>query len=228
MSKLFVIEGTDCSGKETQTKLLKTNLEKKGYKVFTMSFPKYDTPTGKIIGGPYLGKKEITEGWFKEGASNVDPYVASLYFAADRYYNKTIIEEKLNSGYIVLLDRYITSNMAHQGSKYKNKVDRLKIYNDLSTLEHNILSLPKENKVFFLHVPFKHANEFRKTRKDFDEHELDLEYIKNSEKAYLELTELYNFKIINCIKDDKIKTIEEINKDLLESVLQELDEVRRI
>jgi len=77
--KLIVIEGTDCSGKETQTKLLIKHLESKGKKVISFSFPMYDTPTGKIIGGPFLGKEYICDGWFPEGASAVDGKVASLY-----------------------------------------------------------------------------------------------------------------------------------------------------
>ena len=91
MGKFIVIEGTDCSGKETQSKLLVEKLEKMGKKAIRLTFPNYDSPTGKIVGGPYLGKKEICECWFKEGAVNLDPKVASLYYAADRKYNENSI-----------------------------------------------------------------------------------------------------------------------------------------
>ena len=64
--KLIVIEGTDCSGKETQTNILMDRLKKEGYPVVKFSFPMYDTPTGKIVGGPYLGKEYICDGWFPE------------------------------------------------------------------------------------------------------------------------------------------------------------------
>ena len=80
--KVIVIEGTDCSGKETQSKLLEEKLKKAGKKCKRFSFPMYDTPTGKIVGGSYLGKPEIFESFFKEGAVNVDSHVASLYYAA--------------------------------------------------------------------------------------------------------------------------------------------------
>lgn len=86
--KIIVIEGTDCSGKETQTSLLVQRLSKEGKKIERVSFPSYDTPTGKIVGGAYLGKSYIGEGYFPEGAANVDPKVASLYYAADRRYNR--------------------------------------------------------------------------------------------------------------------------------------------
>ena len=91
--KLIVVEGTDCSGKETQTNRLLESLKKDGVKVEKFSFPAYDTPTGKIVGGPYLGKDYISKGWFSEGAPNVDPKVASLYYAADRKYNIGHINE---------------------------------------------------------------------------------------------------------------------------------------
>ena len=60
--KLIVIEGTDCSGKETQTKLAMEKLKNEGIDVVRLSFPNYDSPTGKIVGGPYLGKSYISEG----------------------------------------------------------------------------------------------------------------------------------------------------------------------
>lgn len=115
--KLIVTKEQIDSGKETQTKLLVKYLKENNTKVFTMSFPNYDSPTGKIIGGPFLGKSYISNGYFPEGAPNVDPKVSSLYYAADRLYNLPIIQKKLNEGYTVILDRYVYSNMAHQAGK---------------------------------------------------------------------------------------------------------------
>ena len=96
--KIIVIEGTDCSGKETQSKLLEKRLNEKGRKCIRFSFPMYDTPTGKIVGGSYLGKPEISPSLFEEGAVNVDPHVVCLYYAADRKYNMPKIEKYLNEG----------------------------------------------------------------------------------------------------------------------------------
>ena len=81
--KIIVIEGTDCSGKETQSKLLENKLIEIGLKCIRFEFPNYDSPTGKIVGGAYLGKEEISKSLFAEGAPNVDPYIACLYYAAD-------------------------------------------------------------------------------------------------------------------------------------------------
>ena len=96
--KIIVIEGTDCSGKNTQSKLLCDKLNSLNIKTVALSFPMYDTPTGKIVGGPYLGKKHICDGWFQEGANNVPAKVASLYFAADRLYNKDQITKYIDDG----------------------------------------------------------------------------------------------------------------------------------
>ena len=113
--KLIVIEGTDCSGKNTQSVLLVKKLVAMGLKAVNLSFPMYDSPTGKIVGGPLLGRKEIGTSWFPEGYTHVDPKISGLYYAADRKYNFSKIEKYLQEGYYVVLDRYVSSNMAHQG-----------------------------------------------------------------------------------------------------------------
>ena len=100
--KIIVVEGTDCSGKETQSKMLEERLNKEGKKCIRFSFPMYDTPTGRIVGGAYLGKPEISEGFFPEGAPNVDPRVSCLYYAADRKYNMGKALEYLDKGYYVI------------------------------------------------------------------------------------------------------------------------------
>ena len=215
MGKFIVIEGTDCSGKETQSKLLVEKLNNMGYKAIRLTFPKYDSPTGRIVGGPYLGKPEIGECWFPEGAVNLDPKVASLYYAADRKYNEKEIEKYLNDDYFVICDRYVSSNMAHQGSKIKNDEDRFHMYEWIDKLEFWLLNLPKPDKTIFLHVPYTYAVELKKNRQLLDQHETNEEHLKNSEIAYIELSEMYNWKYLNCIKDNKMRTIEEINEEIL-------------
>ena len=124
--KLIVLEGTDCSGKETQSNMLVEHLNKIGIKTVKYAFPNYNSPTGKIIAGAYLGKEGFMPPVFPEGASNVDPYCASLLFAMDRKYNINDVISLLNSGVNVVLDRYIDSNMAHQGAKlYKEKQEQM-------------------------------------------------------------------------------------------------------
>ena len=218
MGKFIVIEGTDCSGKETQSKLLVEKLNNMGYKAVRVTYPNYDSPTGKIVGGPYLGKKEICDCWFPEGAVNLDPKVASLYYAADRKYNEKEILNYLKDDYFVICDRYVSSNMAHQGSKITEDEDRFHMYEWIDKLEFWLLNLPKPDKTIFLHVPYLYAANLKKNRVSLDEHEMSEEHLKNSEIAYVELSELYHWKNINCIKDNEIRAIEDINKEIISSL----------
>ena len=223
--KLIVIEGTDCSGKETQTKLLESKLNKEGFPTKIVSFPKYDSPTGKIVGACYLGKEELCKkylnnenGWFKEGATNVSWMVSSLYYAADRKYNIDEIEGLLNSGINVILDRYTFSNMAHQGGKIDNQKDRFQFFKKIEILEFDILELPKPDLVVLLYVPFQITLELLKNRGELDQNELDKEHLKKAEQTYLELKALYHFQMIECTKDNQMRSIEDINKELEQKV----------
>lgn len=217
--KLIVIEGTDCSGKETQTKLLVEKLKKINKKCVRFSFPNYDSPTGKIVGGPYLGKSYICKGWFNEGAINVDPKVSSLYYAADRKYNIGKIEKMLNQGINVILDRYIYSNLAHQGGKIKDNEERIKMYKWLEKLEFDLLELPHADIKVFLHMPYEVSLILKKDREEaMDEHEASKEHLLLAEDAYKEIAKMYNFKTIECNNKNLPKKIEEINEELFDYV----------
>ena len=217
--KIIVIEGTDCSGKETQSKKLIEKYDNLKY----FAFPNYNSSTGKIIGGPYLGKWYICDGWFREGAANVDFKIASLYYAADRKYNIGKINEMLDNGYNVILDRYVYSNMAHQVGKIDDEKERKKAYKWIEKLEFDFLELPKPDIKIFLYVPVEISIEIRKNRAEaFDQHESNTEYLKHAEKAYLELVSLYDFIKIDCTINNNMKSVEEINKEIckyLEKVL---------
>ena len=213
--KLIVIEGTDCSGKETQSKLIEKKLKKKGEKCIIISFPSYDTPTGKIVGGAYLGKSDIGESYFEEKAPNVDPYVACLLYAADRKYNINKVLDYISDGYTVILDRYTTSNMAHQGGKIFDKDERFNMYQWIDKLEFWLLKLPKPDITIFLHMPYEYASQLNRNREYTDDQEKSEKHLRNAEEAYIELSELYNWDTIECIENNKIKSIEDINKEIL-------------
>lgn len=212
--KIIVIEGTDCSGKETQSKLLEKKLNSEGKKCIRFGFPMYDTPTGKIVGGAYLGKTEICSGFFAEGATNVDPYVACLYYAADRRYNIGKVLEYLDKDYFVLLDRYTTSNLAHQGSKIKDKDERFNMYQWIDKLEYWLLKLPKPDKTIFLHMPYEYSCELKKNRESLDEHEKSEEHLLQAEETYIELSELYNWNRVECVRDGEVRSIEDIGEEV--------------
>lgn len=217
--KLVVIEGTDCSGKETQARLLEKKLNGKGMRAKHISFPNYNTPTGRIIGECYLGKNGAG-GWFSEGASHVDSYVSSLYYAADRKYNIGYINQLLDDGVNVILDRYTFSNMAHQGGKIESQEERFDFFKKIDILEFDLLGLPKPDLVVLLYVPYQITLELQKNRGEvIDENESDKSHLKLAEQTYLELKALYRFHMIDCTDDGKMRTIESINTELESKII---------
>ncbi len=226
--KIIVIEGTDCSGKETQTRLLVQKLEALGHRVKRISFPMYDTPTGKIIGACLLGKPDMCHellneehGFFAEGGGNVDSLAAIDLYAADRRYNLPKINALLDDGYIVIIDRYVASNMAHRGGLLEKREDRLKIYKKIEMLEYDINELPRPDKTILLYLPYEYACILKQNRKEVaDETEKNEKYLKMGEKAYLELSALYDYDVIDCVKNKEIRTIEDINQELFDKIIK--------
>ena len=180
--KLFVIDGTDGSGKQTQLNKLKERLEKENIKYKLASFPNYDSPSSSLV-------KMYLSGEFGENAKDVSPYIASTFFAADRYATfKTTLEEFYNNGGIILADRYTTSNMIHQAGKIKDDEERKKFLDWLWDFEFNLYGLPIPTKTFFLNMPTEYAiklmeqreNKFTHTQKK-DIHEKDGYYVLSME-----------------------------------------------
>ncbi len=217
--KLIAMEGTDCSGKETQANLLVKKLQAMGLKAIRVGFPMYDTPTGKIVGGPFQGTFNICKSWFPEGPTKVDPKISCLFYATDRKYNFPKIQKYLEEGYYVILDRYVSSNMAHQGSKIEDKEERFYFYRWIDKLEYWLLELPKADFTFYLHMPYHFTKELMKKRIESDELEKDDNYLIRSEETYIELSELYHWNTIHCVENNQIRSIEEINTDILKIII---------
>ncbi len=216
--KLIVIEGTDFSGKNTQTKLLVKNLKKEGNDVVSFSFPSYDSPTGRIIGEAYLGK--TGESYFKEGILNVDPKISSLYYAADRAYNKDKISEYLDKGYVVVVNRYVESNMAYQGGKIKDIKLRNMMYEWLDNLEFVLLDLPRPDLVIFLYMPYEKVCYFKEQIGE----EANEDMLRMAEIAYFELASIYDYQKVNCFNNDTLRPIEEMGEEILKKVKKVLED----
>ncbi len=209
--KLIVIEGTDGSGKATQTKLLMERLAKEGRKARTLSFPQY----GKKSAGPV---EEYLSGIYGR-ADKVSPYAASTFFAVDRLDLALTIRELLRDGFIVVLDRYVDSNVGHQGGKIKDAKERGKFVHWLYDFEYRILNIPKPDIVLVLHINARLGQELAKKRETDkgahpDSHEGDIEHLENAEKAYLWLTKKYHkdHKLIECVEGGKLLSPEEVHK----------------
>jgi len=223
MKQLILIEGTDCSGKETQTKLLQEHLIQDGYDVMYFSFPNYESATGKIIGDCYLGRNKEGISYFEEDAGDVDPYVSSLYYAADRKYNIAPILEALKHEKIVLLDRYVPSNMAHQCGKIEDAKKRKEMYRFIEMLEYDLLGLPRPDLVLFLHLPQEYSIALKQKRKQkcfLDQLEKNTQHLFLAEQAYRELSEIFGWKKIECVSNGTVKSIDKIHEEVYNIVTQ--------
>lgn len=223
MGKLFVIDGTDGSGKQTQFDLLAKHLDEQGIEYRTVSFPNYDSPSSALV-------KMYLSGEFGEDAKKISPYVASTFYAVDRYatYTKDY-KEYYDNGGIILADRYTTANMVHQAGKIHDKEERDKFLKWLFDLEFNLYGLPIPSKVFFLNMPPKKVEELIKNRENKfthsdkkDIHERDEKHLIDSYNAACELAKEYKWEEIKCVKDDKIRTREDIHEEIFEIVSKEL------
>ena len=219
MGKLIVIEGTDSSGKETQTKRLFEKLEEKGLKVKKISFPNYDSPACEPV-------KMYLAGAFGEDAMKVNPYPVSTMYAIDRYASfKTDWEKFYNEDGIIVTDRYVTSNMVHQASKIKDLDEKKQYLNWLEDLEYEKMGIPRPDLVIFLNMPTEMAVKLMAERKNKitgeekkDIHERDKEYLKESHANACKIANTYNWKEIKCSDGERIKSIEEIGEEVFSLV----------
>ena len=216
--KLIVIEGTEYSGKNTQTKLLVERLKNDNIQIERSSFPMYDSPTGVIINSNILGR--TGKCIFKDGMSNIPPKVASLYYAADRLYNIEHIKNLLDNGVNVILDRYVESNMGYQAAKFDKRTDKQDMMNWLEKLEYELLELPKSDLVIFLYMPYQYSMELRKKENNNDN--IDIEYLKNTESTYSLVAEKYNYNIIYCVNENNIRGIKDISDEIYKLVKDKL------
>jgi len=224
MGKIFVIDGTDGSGKQTQFEKLKQRLDSEGIEYKTVSFPNYDSPSSALV-------KMYLSGEFGENAKDVSPYVASTFYAADRFATFTKgYKEYYQNGGIILADRYTTANMVHQAGKITDEAERTKFLDWLCDLEFNLYGLPKPEKVFFLNMPPEVSLELMKNRENKfshtqvkDIHERDKSHIQDSYNAACSLVSKYDWCEIKCAENGKPRTIEDIHEEIFEEVKKSLN-----
>lgn len=223
MGKLIVIDGTDGSGKQTQMELLEKKLQENGIEFKKISFPNYDSPSSSLV-------KMYLSGEFGNDAKAISPYIASTFYAADRYATyKKELEEYYENGGLILADRYTTANMVHQTGKIKDKAERKRFLDWLWDLEFNLYKIPVPTKVFFLNMPIEYSLKLMENRKNkFDSdavkdiHERDKKHLQESYEAACELVKDYNWVEIKCVKDGKIRTKEDISGEIYNIVKEVL------
>lgn len=218
MGKLIVIEGLDGSGKSTQLDLLFENLKKCGIDCQTVSFPDYDNPSSTLV-------KMYLNGEFGKKPGDVNAYAASVFYTVDRYASyKAKWGEYYSGGGTVVSGRYTTSNAVHQASKLPEDkwVDFLSWLYDF---EYNKIGIPKPDKVIFLDMPIEVSQKLLTKRYNGDNskkdiHESDTEYLAQCRKAAVFTAEFSGWEIIPCSENGEARTIEDISKDVLNSVLK--------
>ncbi len=219
MGKLFVIDGTDGSGKQTQFQKLQESLTKDGIDYKVVTFPNYDSPSSSLV-------KMYLSGEFGENAKEISPYIASTFYAADRYATfQKRYKKYYEDGGIILADRYTTGNMIHQAGKIKDEEEREKFLNWLWDFEFNLYGLPVPSEVFFLNMPIKNAVDLIKDRENKfthqdkkDIHERDVNHLKDAYEAACDVSKKYNWYEIKCVKNNEIRTIEDIHQEIYNEV----------
>ncbi|MFT4304232.1 MAG: dTMP kinase [Candidatus Woesearchaeota archaeon] len=208
--KLIVIEGTDGSGKATQSKLLVEKLKKENYNVEYVEFPQYGNPSSVMV-EQYLNGKFGT-------AEEVGPYRASIFYAIDRYAKSNELKSWLDQGKIIICNRYTSANKGHQAGKLpKDQIDNFLKW--LDNLEYEIFQIPKPDKIIMLHMPCEIGQKLvdKKGHRDYvggskkDIHEADINHLKNAEKAYLYVAKKESWDIIKCNNGDNPLTIDQIH-----------------
>lgn len=228
MSKgiFIVIEGSDGSGKTTHFNLLRDHLESLGRDVATYKFPQYDKPSS-YFSVAYLN------GEYGDAAT-LGAYKPSLFYALDRFDAAIAIRADLEAGKVVLCDRYVGSNMAHQGQKISDEAKRLTYFDWIYNLEFKILEIPEPDLNVVLLMPAKAAyrligqREKRGyTEKQRDIHEADLHHLERAVATYKELTKRFEttFTAVLCATDGNssaIRPIESIQATIRDIVAAKL------
>ncbi|MGB8475037.1 MAG: hypothetical protein WCE61_13210 [Candidatus Acidiferrum sp.] len=216
--KLIAVEGIDGSGKRTQVNLLKDALLARGHAVYSTGFPQYDSWFGKLVGQFLNGDFGALE--------TVDPHFTALLYAGDRFEAKPHLEAALNQGKIVLADRYIGSNLAHQTARAP-AADRPAFTAWIEHLEYNIYNLPRETLVLYLRVPPREAQKLitRKSARSYtavkqDLQEASLLHLEEAAAMYDDLARRPNWATIRCFDDARsaMRAQSEIAKEILAAV----------
>jgi len=216
--KFIAVEGIDGSGKRTQVELLEKALLSRGRFVYSTAFPQYDSWFGKMVGQFLNG--ELGD------LKSVDPHFTALLYAGDRFEAKPRLEAALSEGKIVLADRYVGSNLAHQTARVP-PAKRADFLTWIEHLEYDIYGLPRESLVLYLRVPAREAQALvaRKAARSYttvkqDLLEASLHHLEDAAEMYDMLSRRAPWATIQCFDaiHYKLRTPQEIAEDVLAAV----------
>jgi len=219
--KLIAIDGTDGSGKGTQTDILLERLSKEGFVSSKIDFPQYSTKSAGLIENYLNGRYGDPD--------SVSPYIASFFYSLDRYDASIDFKKFLERGEIVVSNRYTSSNMGHQGSKFSSPETRQKYFEWLDTYEHEVFKIPRPDLTLILHVPVDYAQKLleKKAQRNYIENgtkdmlESDIMHQSRAEQTYVEMCKIFpNYELIECMQDNRLLSIEEVSELVWEKVLK--------
>jgi len=221
MGKIIVIEGLDGCGKQTQSEKLYQRLKEENYQVMKIAYPRYENPSSSLV-------KMYLSGEFGKDPSQISPYIASTFYAVDRYASyKQDYEDFYKNGGILILDRYVTANMVHQAGKIDDIEERDKFLKWLWDFEFNLFGIPVPDKVFFLNIPPEVSQKLMAERenkfsheKEKDIHESNKEYLNKMYNSACYLIEKFNWDEINCTKEGNLRTIEDIHEEIYKKAVE--------
>jgi dTMP kinase len=210
--KLIVIDGTDGAGKATQAALLIKRLQKNKIPAEGLDFPQYKTLFGQLV-ARYL----------KNEFGRLNPYIASVLYAANRLEFKDKILSWLKTGKTVVLNRYVSSNQIHQAANIANRAERERFVKWISEMEYDNMGLPKPDLVIFLNIDpvVAHrlvAQKDARSRKyasgaKYDVLEADLDHQRNAIKQSLKLLDThYEWRKIDCMDNTRLLTKDEVGE----------------
>jgi dTMP kinase len=199
--KLIAIEGIDGSGKRTQLDLLEKALAARGLRVYSTGFPQYDSLFGKMVG-------QFLNGEFGNLGS-IDVHLTALLYAGDRFEAKPRLTAALDEGKIVLVDRYIASNLAHQTARVSPD-KRNEFLAWIEHLEYTIYGLPRENLVLYLRLPAVEAQALvaKKSARSYttakqDILEASLKHLEEAAQMYDSLSRRASWATVECFDSSR-------------------------
>lgn len=210
--KLIVFEGTDGSGKATQSRLLCEHLAREGIAFQNITFPRYGKSSAAMV-------EEYLKGSFGKNPGDVNAYAASMFYAMDRYASfKEDWGRFYESGGLIVADRYTTSNAVHQASKLPEE-ERNAYLDWLFDTEYRLLGLPKPDLVVYLDMPTEITERMMRKRENetntqADIHEQDTAYLRACRENARAVVRTCGWTHILCANGDGPRTPDEIHEEV--------------
>ena len=223
MATLIAIEGIDGSGKGTQAGRLVSSLRDMGLKVDTLQFPRYSATTFGSAIGDFLNGRFGT-------LNEVHPQLAAVLYAGDRYESRSLLIRMMEENDIIVLDRFVGSNLAHQSAKLEDEA-RIALIEWIEKIEFEVFALPRPTLTILIDMSSQMSRELvsRKAARDYttqeaDLQESDLPYLEKVRRCYLALSHSrIDWQTVHGLNDDgKLKSIDEVGHEILTVVKQHL------